>query len=342
MAGPSLNAPPPHPTPSPSRPAFLITIDTEGDDIWSQPSAVTTRNSAFLPRFQALCERHGLKPTYLTNYEMALCPTFRELARDSITRGTAEVGMHLHAWNSPPAMELDRGGLAYLIEYPEAAMREKIGLLTDLLEEAFGVKMVSHRAGRWAFDERYARLLIERGYRVDCSVTPNVSWRRTLGLRGGNGGSDYTGFPEQAYFLDPSDIGRPGNSPLLEVPMTIDAPAAPFLRRLHKLRQESGRPLKPLLKRMLPPIRWLRPNGRNLESMLGLLDRAAAHGCYAEFMLHSSEFMPGGSPTFPAERDVERLFEHLAILFERAEAKFRGATLAEYRDRFPAWAAAAA
>ena len=45
------------------RPAFLVTIDTEGDDLWSRPREIGTRNAAFLPRFQALCEAHGLKPT---------------------------------------------------------------------------------------------------------------------------------------------------------------------------------------------------------------------------------------------------------------------------------------
>ena len=33
------------------RPAFLITIDTEGDAIWSRPKHIQTRNAAYLPRF---------------------------------------------------------------------------------------------------------------------------------------------------------------------------------------------------------------------------------------------------------------------------------------------------
>ena len=53
-------------------PAFLITIDTEGDDIWGRHATVTTENARYLPRFQDLCRKHGFKPTYLTNYEMAV------------------------------------------------------------------------------------------------------------------------------------------------------------------------------------------------------------------------------------------------------------------------------
>lgn len=84
--------------------SFLITIDTEGDDIWSRRSSVETRNASFLPRFQSLCETFGLKPTYLVNFEMANDPGFIEFGRDLIARGAGEIGMHLHAWNAPQAI----------------------------------------------------------------------------------------------------------------------------------------------------------------------------------------------------------------------------------------------
>src|SRR5688500_9865571 len=81
---------------------FVITIDTEGDDLWAAPREVTSRNADHLPHFQSLCERYGFKPVYLTNYEMAMSGAFVEFASDAVARGTCEVGMHLHAWNSPP------------------------------------------------------------------------------------------------------------------------------------------------------------------------------------------------------------------------------------------------
>src|SRR4030095_6053082 len=108
--------------------SFLITIDTEGDNQWSRPRVTTTRNAGFLPRFQALCERFGLRPTYLTNHEMALCPVFTEFARAVLARGAAEIGMHLHAWDSPPIVPLTHDDLAhhpYLCEFPEAIVRQK-------------------------------------------------------------------------------------------------------------------------------------------------------------------------------------------------------------------------
>ena len=84
------------------KPFFLITIDTEGDNLWSRPRTQTTHNSSYLPRFQKLCEAFGLKPTYLTCFEMAECKTFQTFGKKVLNSKTAEIGMHLHAWNSPP------------------------------------------------------------------------------------------------------------------------------------------------------------------------------------------------------------------------------------------------
>src|ERR1700693_4850545 len=92
-------------------PRFLITIDTEGDDLWAAPRTVTTRNARFLARFQAVCETHSLKPTYLTHYQMARCPDFQEFGRDLLRRETGEIGMHLHAWDTPPVVPLTEDDL---------------------------------------------------------------------------------------------------------------------------------------------------------------------------------------------------------------------------------------
>jgi len=80
---------------------------------------------------------------------------------------------------------------------------------------------------------------------------------------------------------------------------------------------------------------WLRPNGHNGAAMVALVEEAAVAGAsHIEFMLHSSEFMPAGSPTFPDEASVERLYADLEALFERAGALFRSTTLAEFRHAF--------
>lgn len=316
-------------------PFFLITIDTEGDNLWARPRQITTRNAEYLPRFQALCERYGMRPTYLTNYEMAVSPAFQEFARDVLARGVGEIGMHLHAWNSPPIRPLtddDYGRHPYLIEFPLEIMREKVVRLTDLLSSTFGVPMRSHRAGRWAIDERYARLLVECGYQVDCSVTPGISWRCHLGDPNGRGGADYRSFPCHSYFLDLDDVQRPGTSPLLEVPVTIIPDRRRFTRGLRRL-AAGVRPALKVVNRFARPVQWLRPNGRNARALLDILrDPIVTAAGYAEMALHSSELMPGGSPTFQTPESVERVYADVEQLFAHAAGSFRPATLTEFHD----------
>ncbi len=309
-------------------PFFLITIDTEGDNIWAKRSEITTRNASFLERFQDICEEFRLRPTYLVNYEMAMCQIFRALGRDVLARKAGEIGMHLHAWNAPPIRALtdnDYVHLPFLIEYDDAAMRSKIGYQTDLLADTFGVAPTSHRAGRWALDRRYVDLLIDFGYRVDCSVTPGVSWAVKGEAPAGLNGTDYRGFPREAYWMNRSDLSTEGMSTLLEVPVTILPGADLSWIKLPILRVAANR--------IWPESLWLRPTGRNLRHMLHILNTAAAEGgSYVEFMLHSSELMPGGSPMFQTDASIEKLYSDLRVLFQAAAGKFSGATLTEYEE----------
>jgi len=88
------------------------------------------------------------------------------------------------------------------------------------------------------------------------------------------------------------------------------------------------------LNRLMPPLSWLRPNGWNTRAMLRLLRRAIAeHRPYVEFMLHSSELMPGGSPTFPDEQLIERLYRQMRVLFGAARGRFEPLTLTEFARR---------
>ncbi|HHE4817136.1 TPA: polysaccharide deacetylase family protein [Proteus mirabilis] len=310
------------------KPAFIITLDTEGDNLWENEHNITTQNTHFLPRFQQLCERFQFKPVWLTNYEMAIDEAYIEFAQDVIARNTGEIGMHLHAWNSPPLVALTDNDLhyqPYLIEYPKSQMRDKIAFMTDLLENKLQTKMLSHRAGRWAFNETYAQLLIEFGYQVDCSVTPKVDWRFTKGDPAQSGGTDYSNFPSHAYFMDVNDISKAGDSTLLEVPMSIQYKHSPFMNKI-KQRYDKLRG-----KQRSPSVNWLCPKGGNAQQMIEVAQKSLAQGhSHIEFMLHSSEFMPGGSPTFRTEQDINGLYNDLETLFNFLQDKVQGMTLAEY------------
>jgi hypothetical protein len=315
---------------------FIITVDTEGDNLWDKPREITTRNASYLPRFQSLCERFRFKPVYLVNYEMGMSDAMVEFGRDVAARDAGEIGMHLHAWNSPPIEPLtgdDYHHQPFLIEYPDHVMKEKIHVMTRLLEDRFDRKMISHRAGRWAFDGRYAAMLRDEGYLVDCSVTPGVDWSANPGDPNGKGGSDYTSFPESPYFFGPWDISSASGGTLLEVPMTVSASKlfqwSPSVYRAPVLRRVA--------RKISPARSWLCPvpllEKRNDQAMLRLARSMQGKGTtHMEFMLHSSDLMPGGSPSFRNPSDIDHLYEMLEVLFENLSAWCDGMTLKEFRD----------
>jgi hypothetical protein len=331
---------------SATKPAFLITIDTEGDNLWARKSEVTTENARHLPRFQELCEAYGVKATYFTDYEMAVDPAYVAFASEAIDRGYAEVGMHLHAWHSPPFDQAltsdDDRHHPYLIEFPDDQMRAKISAMTKILTDAFGVAPTSHRAGRWAFDGRYAAILAEQGYLADCSVTPFTTWSCFKGDPARNGGSDYRFAPTGPYFMDPADVAKPGSGPLLQIPMTV-LPRFATTQRLcphHLLANRWG---QRAANQILPNV-WLRPSPRRPADMM-----LAARRCleedhpYAMFMTHSSELMPGGSPYFPNEASLEENYRRIEELFRFVAEHFEAKTVTDYaRDIIAAERAIAA
>lgn len=310
------------------KPSFIITIDTEPDDLWSKRSAETRENLRFIPRFQRLCEEHGFKPVYLADYSVARDEMFRSFGREVLRRGTAEIGMHLHAWATPPHEKGDpteRTAQPYLVEYVEDRIRRKVAEVSGVLRGAFDSVIVSHRAGRWALDERYVRILAGDGYLVDCSITPGIA------LKSSGEGSlwrprGYLNFPSRAYFLARDDIRKEGDSGILEVPMTIRTGPSRLVA--------AANSLHPRLARLLFSPRWFRPDGSNLDSLLSIAREAIeTKAAYVEFMLHSSELMPGGSPNFPDAESIEKLYADLRCLFGFMRDLFEGRTLSEYRGR---------
>jgi hypothetical protein len=160
-----------------------------------------------------------------------------------------------------------------------------------------------------------------------------VDWRSTKGDPDGAGGTDYRGFPERQYWMSERNIALPGTSSLLEIPMTIINQSPALLTRATQACERIS-DLPSRARRYIWPVDWLRPDGANLTSMLRILDVAISQNRpYVEFMTHSSELMPGGSPYFPTVESVEKLYRDLNELFSHAVKHFCGSTLTEFHDR---------
>lgn len=302
---------------------FIITVDTEGDNLWGahHGEPITTRNTAYIPRFQMLCNEYGFKPVYLTNYEMAIDENYVQFIKGITDKGQCEVGIHIHAWNNPPYYELPeyKCDQTFLLEYPYEIMRQKLKVTYDLIKKNIGVVPFSHRAGRWAMDKRYFKLLEEFGIKVDCSYTPHVDWSDTMGAA--RGGSNYSRKTAKAQWV--------GN--ILEVPTSIYDTG-------EKLRISTKGIIKRLLRfKSLPhKVIWLRPALSDLLSMMKIINQIACDDSidFAEFMIHSSELMPGGSPYFQTKESIESLYATMKELFQYTKQKgFVGCTLKEYYEQ---------
>lgn len=318
-------------------PHLIISIDAEGDDLWSKPDCIETKNAMFIGRFQELCERYAFPVSYLTNYEMAMDECYQEFALDVIKRSVGEVGMHLHAWNSPPLFDLtgnDMRNQPYLIEYPKHVRKEKIRVMTLLLQEIFQAPITAHRAGRWAVNKDYIAVLTEYAYLVDCSITPNLSWKRKLGDPNGGGGPDYRRFPEDPYRMSAERIHKRSASGMLQVPMSIRKGSRNLRTEALKEGKRSKLDVSALL-RSLGKTDWFRPTGSNRNHMLEMARQAVLESWpVLQFMLHSSELMPGGSPSFRDPHAIDMLYEDLDSVFDFAKDKFSGITLSGYWQHF--------
>lgn len=304
---------------------LIITIDTEGDNLWKNKitkyglKEITTENAEKLIRFQILCEKYQFIPTYLVNYEMSQSKAFVDFAKAALKDRKCEIGMHMHAWNSPPVIDLPynpKGFHPYLGEYAHKVQWRKMLYLKETLEDTFQIPITSHRGGRWYLDEFVLKCLKKLGIYVDCSVTPGISWGNAIGNR--RYGSDYLKDKYNgAYMLSCRNIHKKGNSGVYEVPPTI---LARYKISLFDIKKE---------------MIWLRPNGKNLDDMIWVQNQIKAnhHIDYIEFMIHSSELAANKSPYFPTDRSICKLYKDLEILFSELKKNFEGISLTGYVDR---------
>ena len=144
--------------------------------------------------------------------------------------------------------------------------------------------------------------------------------------------------------MDLNDISQKGNSSLLEVPMTIlyrNITHPQITKIISHLENYfisskyapkiSKKIILGILNRIYPQTRWFRPDGNNLKSMKKVAKKTFdSNNDYLEFMLHSSELMPGGSNRFKTEESIEKLYYELDIIFGIINRNTNGVTLKEY------------
>jgi len=301
---------------------FILTIDTEGDNQWDHGCELTVENIKFIPRFQILCDRYQIRPTYLVTSEICEDVFAKDIFSSYISEGKAEIGAHLHSWTTPPFQDeegyrYNDKNHAFAHELPEDLLTEKIKNLTNHIETSFGIRPLSFRSGRYGFDERVAKILTVNCFLVDSSVTPFTDWSNNKGIPGGYGGPDfldYNPLPYQYTF---------GNRSLLEIPITILPTNFPLNKNRalakHYFKNVDNSLLLKACRKLLfrnQPL-WLRPhpwmNSNFLKEILNEAIRIELP--YIVMMFHSSELMPGCSIYRTNKDEVEKLYNLLELFF---------------------------
>lgn len=194
---------------------LIVTMTVSPDRPRGEVQARTTvRNLEGIPRFQLLCERFGITPTYFLTYPVLLNDRATWF-RDCASRGRCELGITLEPWTTPPfdANE-DRLKEHTANSIPPYAVARKMASLVQRFEAAIGRSPTAHRASGYGLCGATLQALEAHGIVVDSSVAPyhdgrdvgSVDWRRS---------------PATPYHPDRQRPAQRGASPVLEVPLTF-------------------------------------------------------------------------------------------------------------------------
>ena len=274
-----------------------MTIDTEEEGLWGGGFRVrncTTENLRGLSRFQGVCEKYGVPPTYLIDAPVLEDPIAVRELKSWQTPGRCEIGTHCHPWCNPPMVsESISNRKSYLCNLPEELQFEKLQWLTGRIADVFGVSPTSYRAGRYGFDRSTVGALVKLGYTIDSSVLPGFDYSAIEG-------PNFKSFDHY-----PCRISAAGcKDDLLEVPITTGFTHAGFYGARQRMRAVMDSPMGRWTKlasvsSSLGLTRYLKltPEGTELKDLMGLVRSSLQDGVEIQVvMLHRTSLLPGYSP----------------------------------------------
>ena len=304
---------------------LVISIDVEEEGLFTGEYARTppgVSNVAQLKRLEFIPREFKIPFTLLVTYQVARDPAAREILQYWRDRYGAEIGAHLHPWNTPPLIDLNEPEPVRSEKIPLPILKEKLHNLLSAIQKEIGVTPRSFRMGRFDWGPQILSLLPEMGLTVDSSMVP---------LTQKVGGPDYFLAPSDPFRLEVS--GQPGAA-LLEVPLTMVPvlPAAAW--GVYRLSTLLSRPLGERVRGWFPYVlaAGIHPVWYPLPSMrLAVKLHRRRGGRVLNLFLHSTELAPGGNPQIPTEAGVARLVQKIRtfLTWLQATGTVEGVTLTE-------------
>lgn len=275
-----------------------FSVDVEEEGLFKgcyQTGNLSVANVGHLENLGRLAARFQLPLTLFCSWAIFQDSTALEAILRLHSRLGAEIGAHLHHWNTPPL----QAGVASVNPaanaVPAEVLAAKLECLLSRARARTGLPVSSFRMGRWDLRRRMLPLLAANGITVDSSICP---------LRHFHAGPDHFLAPASPYWVPLGEEAR-----ILEVPIT-QTPLNRLLASLwHRFfAQKPG---------LLDSFHFFGACSANpVWHCLPVMKFTAlrnAYGCgILNFFLHSSELMPGASPNVPNQRAVDALLAKIA------------------------------
>jgi hypothetical protein len=269
---------------------FVLTVDVEIDagKKWRTSNPATYEGvCSGIPKLQSLCEQYGVKPVYLISPAVMVDQQSVDVLK-SLDPSHCELGTHLHGEYIAPHAKFpgtDFSGCdpsEMQCQYEKPIEFAKLKNLTDWFVKLFGYRPSSFRAGRFGARGWTIDCLQQLGYTHDSSVTPFRNWH------------DIADFSRPSsltpYHPSTDDICQPGDSTVLEVPVSIT-----------------------------PELEWLRPTPRfsDFAQCKKVIDWYEQHTTPTVLcsMFHNVELVAGMSPYCQTEADCLAMLQRVEAIF---------------------------
>lgn len=279
-------------------PSLLVTVDTEEIFDWDNSDYKTHKVAPpeDIARFQSVCDRNGIKPLYFITWPLMQDAASVAYFKTLHETGKADLGLHLHAWVTPPFEGEHTAVTSYQCNLSATLHRQKLRTLIDAFEKVFGFTPISHRAGRYGVSPTVHEHLVEAGIRYDFS--PGAGFDLSH-----DGGPDFSATGNTPWWRKADN----GNESLLCVPVT----GGRSIKRTRKVISGSptARALPLLLKKTTAPLR-LSPENFELEDLKALTHAVRENETpLLVYSLHSTSLTPQATPYSQMETDIEKILD---------------------------------
>jgi len=289
----------------------------------------TLRNLQTLPRFQRLCERYGIQPTYFLSYPV-LKPPHIQWFQEAYDRQSCELGIFFQPWATPPfAAHESRLVETTPSDCSPSTVRAKLKYLHSEFTAANGFSPRLHRAEGGGLSSACLQTMESLKLEVDASAFPGMGPSNGLG-------TDWHSAPRVAYHPSLQSPANRGHSKVIELPYTT-GPKHPPLGLLRKVTSYLPRwlPVDSIVSHALLKTEQCPLDPCTLDSnQLGMIaDITLAAGLpYLHLTVRSEHLHPGESRGNLTNAMTEKRFEKIDQFLRYAVDRLRAAptTLSDY------------